>query len=67
MLEPGIPGVMSSFCEEFFVRLDCTFFPAENGCVGCFDITKEVQNLSHRFHPPISHFAVQGGSCAASH
>jgi hypothetical protein len=57
----GIPGVKSSFCEELFIRLDRTFFPAENRSVGCFDIAKEVQNLSHRFHPAISHFAVQWG------
>jgi hypothetical protein len=57
----GIPGVFLSFCEELFIWLDGTFFPAENSRIGRFDIAKEVKDFSHRFHPTISHFAVQWG------
>ncbi len=52
---------VSSFCEELFIRQDSAFFPAEYSRIGVFDITKEVQYLSHRFHPTISYFAVQWG------
>ena len=52
---------MSSFCEDLFIWLDRALFAAENRGIWCFDIAKEVQDLSHWFHPAISHFAVQGG------
>jgi hypothetical protein len=52
---------MSSFCEEFFIRLNRALFAAKNRSVRCFDIAKEVQNFPHWFHPAISHFAVQWG------
>jgi hypothetical protein len=50
-----------SFCEELVIRLDSAFFPTENSRIGRFDIAKEVKDLSHGFHPTISHFAVQWG------
>ena len=59
--------MLCSFCEELIIRLDSAFFPTENSRIGRFDIAKEVKDLSHGFHPTISHFAVQWGSCAASH
>jgi hypothetical protein len=49
------------FCEEFLIGLNRAFFPAEYGCVGRLHIPKEVQYLSHRFHPTVGHFAVQCG------
>ena len=49
---------MLLLCEEFLIGLDRAFLAAENCCVGCFDIAKEIQNFSHGFHPAISHFAV---------
>ena len=57
----GIPVFCKSFSEELLIRLDSAFFPAENCRVGCFDIAKEVQDLSNRFHPAVSHFAVKWG------
>jgi hypothetical protein len=56
-----IPGGVSSFCEDLFIRQNRAFFAAENRSIRCFDIAKEVQDLPHWFHPPISHFAVQRG------
>jgi len=48
-------------CEEFFIRLDGAFFPAEDRRIGGFDVTEEVQNLSYWFHPAVGHLAVQWG------
>ncbi len=51
-------GVVLSLCEEFFIGLDRAFFAAQDCCIRCFDIAKEIHNFSHRFHPAVSHFAV---------
>jgi hypothetical protein len=49
------------FCEEFLIGLDGAFFPAEYGGIRGFDVPEEVQNFSHRLHPPIAYLAVQWG------
>jgi len=48
-------------CKELLIRLNGTILTTENGSVRHLHITEKILDLSDRFHPLVSHFAVQGG------